>query len=215
MNIAAVYQGIEVVCDRLLRVFLGGQARLELVRIDPVQMAELDILRACGAVRPGPVVPDIVDIAQRVKRMLPAGRCDVEGLARFEVHPGGQDMDVDTAGFLVVPDRAPGITVRFQTRPGQALEVVQHFIDICLAGIILRRPGNQPGRGAVLEGQGVGNLPHQFRIAAQHVNSGAWPALVVGGFLQVCRSLNPGCPAGIELNHHGAGPGSLTPAQCR
>ena len=151
-DIAAVYQGIEVVCDRLLRVFLGGQARLELVRIDPVQMAELDVLRACGIVRPGPVVFDVVDIAQWIERVLPAGRCNVEGLACFEVHPCGQDMDMDPAAFLFVSDRAPGIAVRFQTRPGQALEVVQHLIDICLAGIIVRCPGNQPGRGAVLEG---------------------------------------------------------------
>ena len=129
-DIAAVYQGIQILCHRLLRVFLGRQARLELVRIDPVEMAELDVLRACGVVRPGPVVFDVVDIAQRVKRMLPAGRGDVEGLACFKFDPRGEDVDVDSAAFFFMPDCAPGIAVRFQTRPGQALEVIQHLIDI-------------------------------------------------------------------------------------
>ena len=166
-------------------------------------------------VRPGPAMPDVVLIPPGSEVPLPAGRCDVEGLACFKVHPRGEDVDVDRAVGLIVADGAPGSAVRLKTGPGQALEAVQDIIDIRPAGIILRRPGNHCGRGAVLELKGVGDPPDQHRVPAQHVNAGAWPALMVGGFLQVCRRCSPGCITGIELNHHDAARGSLMPGECR
>ena len=55
---------------------------------------------------------------------LPARRGDVEALAGFQVHAGGQDVDVDRAARLVVLHGRPGVAVGLQARPGRLLELV-------------------------------------------------------------------------------------------
>ena len=65
-----------------------------------------------------------------------------------------------------MPDRGPGSALRVQTGPGQAFEVVQHCIDLLRGRAILRRPGNDTGREAVFELQGVGNLTDAEWISA-------------------------------------------------
>ena len=56
--------------------------------------------------------------------LLPARRGDVEAFARLQVHPGGQDVDVDRTGGLVVLHGRPGVAVGLQARPGRLLELV-------------------------------------------------------------------------------------------
>ena len=189
-------------------MFFGGQTRLEFVCIDQMKMTELDIPGARGIIRPRPVVLDVVNIAQRVKLLLPARRCDVQGFPRLKIHPGGQDVDVHTAVGFFVPDGGPGIAIRIEAGPGQALEVVEEIVDLIGRWRIIRGPGNDRGRGAVFEGQGVGDSTDELWIAAHHLDAGAHPAFVICLSLQLLCGRGPGCAAGMEFNHHGSAPDS-------
>ena len=123
-------------------------------------------------------------------------------------------MNVNPALLAIVPYCGPGIPIRIKTRPGQALELVQHLVNLLRRRIILRRPGNDTGRQPVLEVQGIGNLAHPERIAAQHRNTRTLPVLVIGFVLQIlgCTAARTAGP--VELNHHGAEP-HQDDAQCR
>ena len=92
---------------------------------------------------------------------------------------------MDTTTGFIVPDRRPGITIRLKAGPGQTLEVIQDVIDLCTGWLVLRRPGNHCGRVPMLEVQGIGNRTDEFRIAAQHLNTGAGTTLVVFFILEV------------------------------
>ena len=153
-------------------------------------------------IRPGPAVPDVDHVAQQVEVVLPARGCDVQGFAGLQVHPGGHDVHVDTAGCFIVPDRGPGSALRVHPGPGQAFKVVQHFVYLFGRGTVLRRPCYDTGREAVFERQGVGNLADAERVPAQHLNLVTRPALVVFVILKVAGCVG-GHPAGpVELNHH-------------
>ncbi len=154
-------------------------------------------------IRPGPAVSDVEHIAQRVEVPLPAWGCDVQRLPGLQVHPGGHDVHVDTAGCFIVPDRGPGSALRVHPGPGQAFEVVQHCIDLLRGRAILRRPGNHAGREAVFEVKGVGNLADAERVPAQHRNMFTHSASVVFIVLKVVGRVGA-YPAGlVKLNHHG------------
>ena len=56
-----------------------------------------------------------------------------------------------TLARFAVLDRCPGITVRFQSRPGGFLELVHHSADLRIARVVLRCPGNDARRVLVLE----------------------------------------------------------------
>ena len=109
---------------------------------------------------------------------------------------------MDSTARLVVPDGGPGIAVEFQSGPGQTLKVVQHFVNLLGSRIVVRRPGNDAGSQPVFEVQGVGNLAHAKRVAAQHFNVFSRPALVILVVLEVVGS-GPARSAGlVEFNHH-------------
>ena len=103
---------------------------------------------------------------------------------------------------FIVPDRRPGITLRFKAGPGQTLEVVQDVIDFFPGWFVLRRPGNYRGRVPMLEVQGVGNRTDELRIAAQDFNTGPFPALVVLFIFQVICGGAARDPRFVELKHH-------------
>ena len=155
-----------------------------------------------GIIRPRPAVFDVQRITQRVKISLPTRGRDVQGFPCLQIDPGGHDVNVDSATRLVVPDGGPGIAVGFQSGPGQAFKVVQHFLNLLSDRVVRRRPGNDAGSQSVFEVQGVGNLAHAKRVAAQHFNVFTRPALVILVVLEVVGS-SPARSAGlVEFNHH-------------
>ena len=155
-----------------------------------------------GIIRPRPVVFDVQRITQRVEISLPTRGRDVQGFPRLQIDLGGHDVNVDPAVLLVMPDGGPGIAVEFQSGPGQALKVVQHFGNLLGGRIVLRRPGNDAGSQPVFEVQRVGDLAHAKRVAAQHFNVFSRPALVILVVLEVVGS-GPARSTGlVEFNHH-------------
>ena len=74
--------------DSLRQVLADHPARIRLDIEACSQRGLVDV----GAVRAGPVPAVLVvqRVAQRVERLLPARRCDVEALARLEIAPRGK-----------------------------------------------------------------------------------------------------------------------------
>ena len=178
---------IQVVSDVGFRVGGDRQSVLEPVSINQGLVPGLAFPCPGRVVRPRPVVFQVVIITPGVEVLLPTWWCDVQRFPRFQIDPGRQDVDVDTAPGFVVPDRRPGIPIRLKAGPGQTLEVVQDVIHFFPGWLVLRRPGNHCGRVPMLEVQGVGNRANEFWVAAQHFNTGAGTTLVVFFILEVLR----------------------------
>ena len=176
---------IQVVSDVCFRVGGGRQSVLEAVRIDQRLVPGLAFPCPGRVVRPRPVVFQVVIITPGVEVLLPTWWRNVQGFPRFQIDPGRQDVDVDTATGFVVPDRRPGIPIRLKAGPGQTLEIVQDVIYFFSGWLVLRRPGNHRGRVPMLEVQGVGNGANEFWVAAQHFNAGSFPTLVIFFIFQV------------------------------
>lgn len=122
---------------------------------------------AVGVVRASPAVFVVQRPLQRAVGHLPAGRGDVVALARLELHAGGQDVHVRAAVLVAVEHRRPGVAVRFEAGPGDALELIERVLDLVVVRAVLGRPGDHGAAVAVLEVEGVGDLGDQARIAAQ------------------------------------------------
>ena len=114
-------------------------------------MAALDISCPGWVIRTRPVMFEVVVIAPGVEVILPPWGRDVQGHAGFEINPGRKDVDMDSVFGFIVPDGGPDIAIRFKSRPGQALEAVQHVVDLRVGWFVLRRPGDHRGRAPVFE----------------------------------------------------------------
>ena len=174
----------------------------------------MNIAASRGIIRPRPTVFDVEHVAQRVEVTLPTRGRDVQGFPGLQVDPGSHDVDVDSAGWLVVPDRGPGIAFRIQSGPGQALKVVQHLVYLFRRWIVLRRPGNHAGSQPVFEVQGVGNLTYAIRIAAQYLNLFTRPAFVIFYVLEIVGGRPAGTAGLVVFNHHARAPRQVC-AQCQ
>ncbi len=108
-------------------------------------------------------------------------------LARQKLHAGDQDMHVGAAVIVSVEHRRPGVAIRFEAGPGDALEVVERLLDLVVGRIILGRPSDHGAAVPVLEVQGVGDLCDLVRIAAQHRDLGPLLAGVVAVGQKVVR----------------------------
>ena len=129
-------------------------------------MPGLHVPRPLGIVRAAPTVLVVLPIPQRVKRLLPSGGRDIQALAGLKIAACRQDVHVHPAARFAVLDRSPGVAVRFQSGPGGLLELVHHAVDLRLARIVLRCPGNDARGVLVLELKPIGHVGHLVRIAA-------------------------------------------------
>jgi len=211
----------EVVPDQLPRVGLVVQAGPQMGGLDVRAMAGLLRPRPRRVVRSAPAVLVIEGVAQRVERLLPAGRRDVQALARLQIAPGGQHVHVDAAALLAVQDRRPRVAVWLQSGPGGLLELVEHGFDLRVGRPVLRGPRDDGRAVLVPERQRVGNGCHLFRIAAKDLDACArLPCGVPFAEQVVDRHAGRARAAGDELNVHPAarfrgGPAARSPARWR
>ena len=125
-------------------------------------------------------------------------------LARLEFHAGDEDMDVRAPVFVAVEHRRPGVAVRFETGPGDALEVIERLLDLLVGRPVLGRPGEDRAPVAVLKIEGVGDLGDQPRIAAQLCDLGPLLAAVIPvGEKVVRRSRRAALAVLGERDQHG------------
>lgn len=122
--------------------------------------------RARRIIRPCPAVFVVERIAQRVVVFLPPWRRRVERFAGDQIRPGDEHMQMHAAILLDVFDDGPGITLRIEAGEGQALKFVDSLLDLCGQRLVGRRPGDDAGAIPQHEGQRIGDLGHQVRIAS-------------------------------------------------
>ena len=79
-------------------------------------------------------------------------------------------MHVDAAPRIAVLHRRPSVAVRLQSGPRRLLELFQHLVDLPVARLVLRRPGEQPGGVLVLELQRVGHVCNLMRVPSQYLH---------------------------------------------
>ncbi|MCY4660887.1 MAG: hypothetical protein OXF93_13895 [Acidobacteria bacterium] len=193
----------QVVPNQLARVGFVLQAGPQLRRLDVGAVAGLLCPRPRRVVRPAPAVLVVEGVAQRVEGLLPAGRRDVQALARPQVAPCGQDVHVDPAALLAVQDRRPRVAVRVQPCPGRLLELVEDGFDLRVGRPVLRGPRDDGRAVLVLERQRVGDGRHLFRIAAKHLDARArLPGRVPFAEQVVDRRAGRARAAGDELDVH-------------
>ena len=147
------------------------KARPQLCRFDIGAVAGLLRPGARRVVGPAPAVLVVEPVAQRVECLLPAGRRNVQALARLQVALRRKDVHVYPAALLAVLDRGPRVAVRLQSRPGRLLELVDDRFDLRVGRLVLRRPSDHDRRVLVLELQRVGDLGHHVRVPAEDLDA--------------------------------------------
>ena len=159
-------------------------------------------------------------VPQGVEGLLPSRRRDIQALPGLQVTPRRQHMHMDPASRLPMQHRRPGIALLFEPCPGRALELVQRLLDLVLARLVLRRPGDHSRGVAVLELQAVGYLRHPPRIPPQHLDlfpllPGRVPLLQQVLGRRPRRSRSPGEELNVHLSLPPCGPRTARPVPAR
>ena len=211
----------QVVPDQLSRVGLDRQPGAQVRGVDVGSVAGLLRPRPRRVVGPAPAVLVVEGVAQRAEGLLPAGRRDVETIARFEVAAGGEHVHVHASAALAVLDRCPRVAVRFESGPRRLLELVKDRFDLRVGRPVLGRPRDHAGGVLVLELQRVGDRGHSVGIAAADLDTVAHvPGRVPLAEQVVGRRPGRAGPARDELNVHRPalrrlGRACRAPARCR
>ena len=161
----------QVVADELARVGLDRQTRPQVRRVDVGAVSGLLRPGAGRVVGPAPAVLVVEAVAQRTEGLLPAGRRDVQALARLKVAAGGENVHVPAAAALAVLHGRPRVAVRLEPGPGRLLELVEDGFDLRAGRPVLRRPGDHAGGVLVLELERVGDGGHGVGIAAADLDA--------------------------------------------
>ena len=122
-------------------------------------------------VRPAPAVFGVEGVAERVERLPPARRRDVEAPAGLQVAPRSKDMHVSAAAALAVQHGGPGVAVGFEPGPGRPFEVIQNRADLGVGRLVVRCPGDHARGVLVLERQRVGHCGHLMGIAPKDLDA--------------------------------------------
>ncbi len=133
-------------------------------------------------VRSGPAFPVVVQVAEHVKMLLPAGRTGVERLAAGKFHTRNDEVQLMVIG-VYVPHPENIALVRLQTGKGHALEIVHKPLFLLRRHRVVRMPGKHPGGEFPLGVQGVDKGAGLFRVAAQHFRR----ALVASGVIRAYK----------------------------
>ena len=193
------------------------------------QPLRLDVGAVSGLLHPGPrrvvrsapAVFVVEGVAERIERLPPSRRGDVEATASLQVAARREDMDVSASAALAVQHGGPRVAVGFEPRPCRLLERVQNGFDLRVGRLVLGCPCDHAGGVLVLERQRVGHGGHLMGVPPEHLDALArlagrvpLPEEVVGRVPRRARS------AGEEFNVHRdrvlrRGPASSAPARWR
>ena len=124
-----------------------------------------------GIVRTAPAVLVVEGVPERIERLAPSRRGNVQAPAGLKVASRGENMDVGAAALLAVEHRRPCVAVGFESRPRGLLEGVQNRADLLVGRLVLRRPRDHAGGVPVLEAQRVRHRRHPVGIAPEHLDA--------------------------------------------
>lgn len=126
-----------------------------------------DIASPCRVLGISPTVALVLDIAERVERLLVARGRDVQTTPAGELHPGGYEVELDPILVGVShPEDVPLVTL--QAGEGQSLEGVHHLGLLALGRRILPREGHDARAVGPLVRTCVDLGFDERRVAAQH-----------------------------------------------
>ena len=168
---AALDALLQVVPDQVARVGLDREPGPQPRRFDVGAVAGLLHSGPLRVVRSAPAVLVVERVTQRVERLPPARRRDVEAPARLQVAPCGEDVHVHPAAALAVLDGCPGVAVGLEPGPSRLLELVEHGVDLRVGRAVVGGPGDHARRVLMLELQCVGDGRHHVRIAAADLDA--------------------------------------------
>ena len=139
----------------------------------------LDVGAVSGLLDPGPrrivrTAPSVFvveGVAERIERLPPARRGNVEASPGLKVASRGENMDMGTAALLTVEHRRPCVAVGFEPGPSRLLEGVQNRADLFVGRLVLRRPRDHAGGVPVLETQSVRHRRHPVGIAPKDLDA--------------------------------------------
>ena len=211
----------QVVADQVAGGGLEREAGAQVRRLDVGAVPGLLHPGPRRVIRPAPAVFGVEGVAERVERLLPARRRDVEAPAGLEVAPRGEDMHVNGAAALPVHHGRPGVAVGLDPRPGRPFKGIDDRADLRVGRSVVRCPGNHARRVLVLERQRVGHRRHPMGIPLEDLHALAQlPCRVPRPEEVVGRRPGRAGSAGQEFNvHRGRGsrraPAPRTPARWR
>ena len=181
------------------------------------QLRRFDVGAVSGLLHSGPgrivgtapAVLVVEGVPERIERLPPSGRGDVEAPAGLKVAPRGENVDMGASALLTVQHRRPCVAVGLQTRPGRLLELVEDGFDLLVGGAVVRRPCDHAGRVPVLEVERVGDCGHHLGVPPKHLDALArLPGRVLLPKEVLGRSPRRSGPVREKLNVHRQRPGS-------
>ncbi len=126
------------------------------------------VTHAGGILRIGPAMLLVEHVPERIHGPLVAGRCDVEALARGELHARGAEVQFHPALMGVAhPEDVP--LARLQPGKGHCLEGLHHLGLLCLARIVIRIEADDTGAVGPFVRIGVDQQTSALRVSAKHL----------------------------------------------
>ena len=181
------------------------------------QLRRFDVGAVAGLLHSGsgrivgtaPAMLVVEGVAERIERLPPSGRGNVQAPAGLKVASRRKDVDMGASALLTVQHGRPGVAVGLQTRPSRLLELVEDGFDLFVGGLVVRRPGDHAGRVPVLELKRIGDRGHHVGVAPQDFDSLArLPGRVLLPEEVLGRGPRRPGPVREKLNVHRRPPGS-------
>ena len=181
------------------------------------QLRRLDVGAVAGLLHSGPgrivgtapAVLVVEGVAERIERLPPSRRSNVEAAAGLKVASRREDVDMGASALLTVQYRRPCVAVGLQPRPGRLLELVEDGFDLLVSGMVVGRPGDHAGGVSVLELQRIGDRGHHVGVPPQDFDALArLPGRVLLPKEVLGRSPRRSGPVREKPNVHRRRPGS-------
>ena len=119
-------------------------------------------------VRSGPALAVIVQVAEQVKMLLPAGWARVERFAAGKLHTRNHKVQFVMPG-MNMPHPEDIALIRLQSGKGQGLKIVHDALLLLLRHRVVGVPRKCPGGETPFGVQRVDERPRHLRVAAQHI----------------------------------------------
>lgn len=121
--------------------------------------------RACRVVGSGPALTVVVQVAKRVKVLLPARRAGIERLAGGKFHARNHKVQLVVPG-VNVPHPEDIALIRLQPGKGQSLKIVHDALLLLWRHRVVGMPRQRPGGKTPFGIQRVDERPRHLRVAA-------------------------------------------------
>lgn len=152
-------------------------------------------------IRSGPALADIVQIAEHIEMLLPAGRAGIERLAAGKLHTRNDEMQLVVSG-MAVPHPEDIALIRIQSGKGHSLKIIHDALFLLWGDDVGGMPRQDPGGETPCVVQRINQVAGHIHIAAQNFRRIAVTARIVGvdEILRGCKTSSSS--VGEDLHQH-------------